>query len=160
MITITLYNNNRLENNFVKGVVSTLFVLPGLLFFFSGNYILGFLFIILWISLETIKSGIEVDFKNDTIVFFKKYLGFTVYKNDIKIDKNKTNLYRIKKQSKTIGYSSRAQTSSVTRMYYTIEFSYNGKNIFQELLIGDNETIHQLAYDMEITWAFVKVTKK
>ena len=160
MIKVTLYNNDRLNSNYVTGVLAAVLVFPAIGCFFNGYYVIGILLLAFWLSLDTIKKGIEVDFINGTITTFHQYLGKQLMKHTINIDKNKSNKYRIRKTSKSVGINTRVQTSSVSRMFYTIEYSYNNKNVFEELLTGDNETIHQLAFDMETTWNFIKVTKK
>lgn len=162
MNTITLYNLTELEKPFIKVLMSTLLILTGVISLFSGMYIFSVLLFTFWIMMDLLKHGVEIEFENSKIVKLTKLLGFIIYKRQIRIDANKKNRYRIKKtlQQTRNRFSLNNYNATFSKMYFTIECSFNGNNKFDEILIGDNETIHQLAYDMETTWNFVKVTKK
>lgn len=153
---IETYNPNKPSHHFIIGILAVILALPGIILLFNGVYF-GFIPVLLWLSLLTIKNGVQINEQSKKVLIFKEYLWFRFY-NNFSLDDYKS--FKIRKSREAYTLNTRVQSMNVNNEYLVIEILNSKTQKFKSLAFGDNEDIMGIADKLENDFGLQRRIKK
>lgn len=138
---ILIYNPQRILSSYILGMLVPILIIPGLSFILQGEYV-GFIAIMVWLSLFTLRTGATIDFERKILNSFFELFWIKFYR--VKNLDNYTEL-RIKTVSESYRFYSKIQSKQFDKEFQSIELFDMKTNRYEQIAWGDKEKILAIA---------------
>lgn len=147
---MVVYNQTSTSKKYVGGFLIGIMVLPAILLIAKGLIHYGIALLIIYLIIETSKTGCDFNFEKAKITRFKEALF--IFKIPLKLNSklNTFSHYRVKRGSDLVTMSANwAQHSTVSEEHYVLELLNRNKGVFEEVIKSDFDQIQSLVIKLE-----------
>jgi hypothetical protein len=145
-----IYNQTSTSKKYVGGILMGFLILPAILLFIQGFIFYGILLIIIYLAIETSRTGVDFNFGESKFTDFREVLFFIKIRKGESINLNTFSHYRVNQQHDKTGVMANwAQHSTVSQKHNTLELFNKHKGEFLPIVKSDVNQLQPLLIKLE-----------
>lgn len=147
---MVVYNQISTSKKYIGGFLIGIMVLPAILLIAKGLIFYGIALLIIYLVIETSKTGCDFNFGEAKITRFREVLF--IFKIPLKLTSNLNTFshYRVKRGSDLVTMSANwAQHSTVTQEHYVLELLNRDNGEFEEVIKSDFDQVQSVVIKLE-----------